>query len=313
MYTHGITFGGHPVHVRDRAQEHRDHEARADRRARARDSEDVFRAKLETLLDLPIVGDVRGTGFFYALELVKDKETTRDVRRRRVRDAAARLPLAGALRRGPHLPRRRPRRPRRPDLAAARRGRGGDGRDRRHPRRRARARRRSERPWRTSGVVTRRRVTACAGASPERGGSGYPHHASCCGLRADLRTRTTGQRGEARWRARTEPSSSRATSRGATAQGDTAVDALRGVSVEIARGQADRRDGAVGVGQVDADAHPRRPRQADLRHRHDRGHRDHDARRHRPDEAAARAHRLRLPVLQPAADADRARRTSCCR
>ena len=27
------------------------------------------------LLDLPIVGDLRGTGFFYALELVKDKET----------------------------------------------------------------------------------------------------------------------------------------------------------------------------------------------------------------------------------------------
>ena len=40
-----------------------------------REHEDVFRAKLETLLDLPIVGDVRGTGFFYALEVVKDKET----------------------------------------------------------------------------------------------------------------------------------------------------------------------------------------------------------------------------------------------
>ena len=40
-----------------------------------REQQDVFRAKLETLLDLPIVGDVRGTGFFYALEVVKDKET----------------------------------------------------------------------------------------------------------------------------------------------------------------------------------------------------------------------------------------------
>ena len=30
---------------------------------------------LEPLLELPIVGDLRGTGFFYALELVKDKET----------------------------------------------------------------------------------------------------------------------------------------------------------------------------------------------------------------------------------------------
>jgi adenosylmethionine-8-amino-7-oxononanoate aminotransferase len=40
-----------------------------------RESEDDFRAALEPLLDLPIVGDLRGTGFFYALELVKDKES----------------------------------------------------------------------------------------------------------------------------------------------------------------------------------------------------------------------------------------------
>ena len=40
-----------------------------------RAQEDGFRATLERLLDLPIVGDLRGTGFFYALELVKDKET----------------------------------------------------------------------------------------------------------------------------------------------------------------------------------------------------------------------------------------------
>jgi hypothetical protein len=38
-------------------------------------NEAVFRATLEQLLDLPIVGDVRGAGYFYALELVKDKET----------------------------------------------------------------------------------------------------------------------------------------------------------------------------------------------------------------------------------------------
>lgn len=74
MYAHGVTFGGHPVMCaialknieimkRERIVEH------------VRDTQDVFRAKLETLLDLDIVGDVRGTGFFYALELVKDKET----------------------------------------------------------------------------------------------------------------------------------------------------------------------------------------------------------------------------------------------
>ena len=48
-------------------------------------------------------------------------------------------------------------------------------------------------------------------------------------------------------------------------EGDYAVDALRGVSVEIEPGQADRRDGAVRLRQVDADAHPRRARQADRR------------------------------------------------
>ena len=45
----------------------------------------------------------------------------------------------------------------------------------------------------------------------------------------------------------------------------------------------------------------------------DRRHGDHDAQGLRPDEAPARAHRLRLPVLQPAADADAPRRTSGCR
>jgi adenosylmethionine-8-amino-7-oxononanoate aminotransferase len=38
-------------------------------------NEAAFRSTLEQLLDLPIVGDVRGTGYFYALELVKNKET----------------------------------------------------------------------------------------------------------------------------------------------------------------------------------------------------------------------------------------------
>ena len=35
----------------------------------------VFRATLEKLLDLPLVGDVRGDGYFYGIELVKDKAT----------------------------------------------------------------------------------------------------------------------------------------------------------------------------------------------------------------------------------------------
>jgi adenosylmethionine-8-amino-7-oxononanoate aminotransferase len=40
-----------------------------------RANEDGFRATLEKLRDLPIVGDVRGAGYFYGIELVKDKVT----------------------------------------------------------------------------------------------------------------------------------------------------------------------------------------------------------------------------------------------
>jgi adenosylmethionine-8-amino-7-oxononanoate aminotransferase len=40
-----------------------------------RSNEAGFRATLERLLDLPIVGDIRGDGYFYGIELVKDKTT----------------------------------------------------------------------------------------------------------------------------------------------------------------------------------------------------------------------------------------------
>jgi adenosylmethionine-8-amino-7-oxononanoate aminotransferase len=74
MYAHGITFGGHPVQAaialknieimkRERIVEG------------VRDNEDTFQATLAQLLDLPIVGDLRGAGYFWALELVKDKDT----------------------------------------------------------------------------------------------------------------------------------------------------------------------------------------------------------------------------------------------
>jgi adenosylmethionine-8-amino-7-oxononanoate aminotransferase len=70
-FSHGITFGGHPVQAaialknieimkRERIVEH------------VAETQDDFRATLAQLLDLDIVGDLRGTGFFYALELVKD-------------------------------------------------------------------------------------------------------------------------------------------------------------------------------------------------------------------------------------------------
>jgi adenosylmethionine-8-amino-7-oxononanoate aminotransferase len=74
---HGVTFGGHPlcaalalknIEIFEREQVLENVRAR----------EDGLRARLELLKeDLPIVGDVRGAGFFWAVELVKDADNTR--------------------------------------------------------------------------------------------------------------------------------------------------------------------------------------------------------------------------------------------
>ncbi len=117
-FYHGYTFGGHPVSAAV-ALENLDIFEEEGLNERVRENSPLFRAELEKLLDLPIVGDVRGDGYFFGIELVKDKATQRDLRRRRVRAPAARLPVEGALRRRPVLPRRRPRRPRHPARAAA--------------------------------------------------------------------------------------------------------------------------------------------------------------------------------------------------
>jgi adenosylmethionine-8-amino-7-oxononanoate aminotransferase len=49
--------------------------AREDLNGHVRANEATFRSYLERLRDLPIVGDVRGDGYFYGIELVKDKQT----------------------------------------------------------------------------------------------------------------------------------------------------------------------------------------------------------------------------------------------
>jgi adenosylmethionine-8-amino-7-oxononanoate aminotransferase len=75
MFTHGITFGGHPVSAA-MAMANLDIFEREDLCGHVRAKEPEFRGMLEKLQeDLPIVGDLRGAGYFYALELVKDKET----------------------------------------------------------------------------------------------------------------------------------------------------------------------------------------------------------------------------------------------
>jgi adenosylmethionine-8-amino-7-oxononanoate aminotransferase len=74
MFAHGSTFAGHPVAAAV-ALANIDIFEREDLCGHVRAKEGEFRAALESLYDLPIVGDVRGDGFFYALELVKDKDT----------------------------------------------------------------------------------------------------------------------------------------------------------------------------------------------------------------------------------------------
>jgi adenosylmethionine-8-amino-7-oxononanoate aminotransferase len=74
FFPHGYTFGGHPVSAAV-AMANLDIFEREGLNAHVRETAPAFRATLERLLDLPIVGDVRGEGFFYGIELVKDKAT----------------------------------------------------------------------------------------------------------------------------------------------------------------------------------------------------------------------------------------------
>ncbi|MDN4638927.1 aspartate aminotransferase family protein [Agreia sp. PsM10] len=73
-FAHGYTFGGHPVSAAvalanlDIFEDEKLNE-------NVRTNSPLFRSTLEKLSDLPIVGDVRGDGYFFGIELVKDKST----------------------------------------------------------------------------------------------------------------------------------------------------------------------------------------------------------------------------------------------
>jgi adenosylmethionine-8-amino-7-oxononanoate aminotransferase len=73
-FYHGYTFGGHPVSAAV-ALENLDIFEEEKINEHVRENSPKFRAALERLLDLPIVGDVRGDGYFFGIELVKDKDT----------------------------------------------------------------------------------------------------------------------------------------------------------------------------------------------------------------------------------------------
>jgi adenosylmethionine-8-amino-7-oxononanoate aminotransferase len=74
VFAHGFTFGGHPVAAAV-ALANIEIIEREDLCGHVLAKEGEFRAMLEGLRDIPIVGDVRGAGFFQAIELVKDRET----------------------------------------------------------------------------------------------------------------------------------------------------------------------------------------------------------------------------------------------
>jgi adenosylmethionine-8-amino-7-oxononanoate aminotransferase len=73
-FTHGFTFAGHPV-VAAIAHANLDAFEREGILDNVRANEGALRAMLESLRDIPIVGDVRGAGYFHAIELVRDQDT----------------------------------------------------------------------------------------------------------------------------------------------------------------------------------------------------------------------------------------------
>lgn len=73
-FLHGFTFGGHPVSCAV-AMANLDIFENEGILQHVLDNEAEFRRQLETLKDLPIVGDVRGAGYFYGIEMVKDRKT----------------------------------------------------------------------------------------------------------------------------------------------------------------------------------------------------------------------------------------------
>jgi adenosylmethionine-8-amino-7-oxononanoate aminotransferase len=96
---HGITFAGHPlcaaialknieIFERDGVLEN------------VREREAGLRERMNSLRELPIVGDARGAGFFWAVELVKDENNTRfdaDERERLLRGFMPRRLLEAGL------------------------------------------------------------------------------------------------------------------------------------------------------------------------------------------------------------------------
>ena len=96
-FLHGITFGGHPVScaVGLRNLELFEEEGILEH-VQANEAE--FRGRIESLRDVPIVGDVRGAGYFLALELVADPDTRARFTKQQGEDLLRGFLVAAALR-----------------------------------------------------------------------------------------------------------------------------------------------------------------------------------------------------------------------
>jgi len=79
-FLHGITFGGHPVSCAVAIENLRIFEEE-DLLGNVTRNEAGFHERLSGLYDIPIVGDVRGAGYFWAIELVKDQQTSERMER----------------------------------------------------------------------------------------------------------------------------------------------------------------------------------------------------------------------------------------
>jgi adenosylmethionine-8-amino-7-oxononanoate aminotransferase len=74
FYNHGTTYSGHPVTAAIGAKVIDLYE-RENVLANVRANEPFLQERLGELLRVPLVGDVRGAGHFFALEMVKDRDT----------------------------------------------------------------------------------------------------------------------------------------------------------------------------------------------------------------------------------------------
>ena len=73
-FLHGFTWGGHPMGAAV-ALANIDLMERENINEHVLSNENAFKKTLEKLYDLDIVGEVRGAGYFYGIELVRDKKT----------------------------------------------------------------------------------------------------------------------------------------------------------------------------------------------------------------------------------------------